>query len=369
MAIMDPGFYHKLLEVSSEVQMKPEDLLNVMSLESGVDPTAHNANGNASGLIQFMPSTLKGLGYQGSHSDFRQLSAIDQLDYVKKYIMNNMKYNGGPFTSAAQYYVANFLPVALQLPGIKSGDPDTIIVAKNPDHPHLPGVSTHMESVYYNANPVLDANKDGVITYGDIETILNRVAAGSNFKSALAQLQNSTGYQPSKIPQNMVATNQPPSTNLPPDNDVMSLLNNYLQEITSSERYSKKLYKQYLPKHYFVLKIDTSNYTDAVEFSRIISLALDEELLTNSFVHTNGQQVEVEGFIYGSQEKCAQAINQLAVTMAQMFQERTEKIGAIRANTHLIMNNKSSYQPLTVKDYLSQHKKFLLKFKDNKNGN
>src|ERR1700686_4094058 len=121
MVVMDPDFYKKLLEISSEVQMKPEDLLNVMAVESGIDPTAHNQNGNASGLIQFMPSTLKNLGYQGSHADFRKLSSVDQLDYVKKYVLDNMKYNGGPFTSAAQYYVANFLPVALKLPGVQKG--------------------------------------------------------------------------------------------------------------------------------------------------------------------------------------------------------------------------------------------------------
>src|ERR1700688_1273854 len=111
---MDPSFYQKLLEVSNDVQMKPEDLLNVMAVESGIDPTAHNMGGNASGLLQFMPSTLKNLGFQGTHGDFRQLSAVDQLDYVKKLILGNMRYNGGPFRSAAQYYVANFLPVALK---------------------------------------------------------------------------------------------------------------------------------------------------------------------------------------------------------------------------------------------------------------
>jgi Transglycosylase SLT domain len=357
---MDPGFYQKLLQVSSDVQMKPEDLLNVMVVESGIDPTAHNTNGNASGLIQFMPSTLKGLGFQGSHADFRQMSSVDQLDYVKKYILGNMKYNGGPFTSAAQYYVANFLPVALQLPGVKNGDPNTIIVAKNPNKPHLPGVSAHMESVYYNSNPILDADHDGVITYGDIQTVLNRAAGGKNFRSALAQLQNATGYQPSKelskAPPSMVATN------VRPTNNIMSILDSYLQEIAASDRSNKKIYKKYLPQQQLVIQVSAPNYADAVEFSHILTAALNEELLATAFTHTDGQQVEVECRIHGPQADCFYAVQQLTNIVADAFTVATKKVGSLQVKNKLFMNKKSSYQPISLEAYDTQHRKFLLKF-------
>jgi hypothetical protein len=358
MVITDPGFYQKLLEVSSEVQMKPEDLLNVMAVESGIDPTAHNANGNASGLIQFMPATLKGLGYKGTHADFRQMSSIDQLDYVKKYILGNMAYNGGPFTSAAQYYVANFLPVALQLPGVKEGDPSTIIVAKNPDKPHLPNVSTHMESVYYNANPSLDADKDGVITYGDIQTVLSRASAGKNFNAALAQLQNNTGYKPSsKAPASMVATNK-----ISPNNDIMSVLNTYLAQVAASERSNKKLYKKYLPKHQLVIRIDAPTYAATTEFSRVLANALDEELLADAFIHTDGQWVDVECRIHGPKDDCFKTVQQLTNIVAEVFEIATKKIGGIKVKTQFFMNKKSSYQPITIEASNYQHRKFLLKF-------
>jgi Transglycosylase SLT domain len=359
MVVMDPGFYQKLLQVSSEVQMKPEDLLNVMSLESGIDPTAHNANGDASGLIQFMPSTLKGLGFQGSHADFRQMSSIDQLDYVKKYILGNMKYNGGPFTSAAQYYVANFLPVALQLPGIKAGDPSTIIAAKNPDKPHLPGVSTHMESVYYNANPVLDADHDGAITYGDIQTVLNRAAGSKNFRSAVAQLQNTTGYQPSKQPSSMMASNKSAPMN---DNNVMNILNEYLQQVAASDRSNKKIYKKHLPQHQLVIQILAPSYTDAVEFSHVLAAALDEELLATAFTHTDGQRVEIECRIHGPQNDCFYSVQQLSTIIAEAFAIATKKVGSIQVKTQFFMNKKSSYQPISLEAFSSQHRKFLLKF-------
>jgi hypothetical protein len=354
--ITDPGFYQKLLQVSSEVQMKPEDLLNVMSLESGVDPTAHNPNGNASGLIQFMPATLKSMGYQGSHADFRQLSPTDQLDYVKQYILNQMKFNGGPFTSAAQYYVANFLPVALQLPGIKKGDPSTIIVAKNPDHPHLPGVSTHMESVYYNANPVLDADHDGAITYGDIQTVLNRVSAGKNYHAALAQLETNTGYQPAdKIAPSMVASNSPPA------DDLISILNRYLQEITASRK-DKQLYKRYLPTHNLTIQVSSPDYTEAVEFSTVLASSLDEELLADAFVHTNGHHVEVECRIPGSPAICKRAVEELTEAIKQAFKIATRRIGEISIDYQVCMDKKSSYQPISLVTATLQHRQFLLKF-------
>jgi len=355
MPVMDPGFYQKLLEVSNEVQMKPEDLLNVMAVESGIDPTAHNSGGDASGLLQFMPSTLKNLGFKGTHSDFRQLDGVDQLDYVKKLIQSNMKFNGGPFTSAAQYYVANFLPVALKLPGIKNGDPSTVIVAKNPDRPHLPGVSTHQESVFYNSNPVLDADKDGAITYGDIQTVLNRAASGKNFKSAVAQLQSATGYQPGKAAPSMVASNKP-------SNNVYNILDKYLQQVTAADRSNKKIYKKFLPNHDILIRVFADSQTDAIEFCRILTTAFDEELSASSFIHTNGSQVEVQCSIAGPAEACFDTIKQLTDAIAEAFEVATKKIGGIKVKTDCVMNKKSSNREIDLKTANSQYRKFLLKF-------
>jgi Transglycosylase SLT domain len=353
MPVMDPSFYQKLLEVSNDVQMKPEDLLNVMAVESGIDPTAHNRNGNASGLLQFMPSTLKNMGFQGTHADFRNLSAVDRLDYVKKLIQSNMKFNGGPFTSAAQYYVANFLPVALQLPGIKEGNPNTVIVAKNPDKPHLPGVSTRMESIYYNANPVLDADGDGAITYGDIRTVLARAAGGKNFKSALAQLQNATGYQPSSA--TTMAANVP-------NINLYDIINQYLQQVSASDRSNKKLYKKFLPNHNILIRIFADDKNNAIEFSRILTAALDEELSASSFIHTNGHQIEIECKIAGPKDICFKTVKELTDAVAEAFEIATKKIGGIQIKTACVMNKKSSYQEIDLKTANLQYRKFLLKF-------
>lgn len=364
MPVMDPSFYQKLLEVSNDVQMKPEDLLNVMALESGIDPTAHNQGGDASGLLQFMPSTLKGLGFQGSHADFRNLSAVNQLDYVKRLIQGNMEFNGGPFTSAAQYYVANFLPVALKLPGIKQGNPDTIIVAKDPDRPHLPGVSTRMESIYYRSNPALDADGDGLITYGDIQKVLARAAGGKNFRMALAQLQSATGYQPDASPPSMVAVKTVPHSSVTssPGDNVYPILNRYLQQVAASDRSNKKLYKKYLPNHDVLIHVFANTNIDAVEFARVLTTALEEELHADAFTYTNGRQVDVQCKIAGPTDICFEAVKELTSAITEAFEVATKKIGGITVKTNCVMNKKSSYQEIDLKTANSQYRKFLLKF-------
>lgn len=368
MPVMDPSFYKKLLQVSNEVQMKPEDLLNVMAVESGIDPTAHNKNGDASGLIQFMPSTLKSMGFKGSHVDFRNLSSVEQLDWVKKYITNNMALNGGPFTSAAQYYVANFLPVALKLPGIKRGDPNTVIVAKNPEHAHLPGISTKLETIYYDANTALDANKDGAITFGDIQAVLDHAAGGKNFRAALAQLQNTTGYEPDPNHATMVAQRPNPAAQHPAaqqpteaPGDLFAILDRYMKQVFAADRSNKAIYKKLLPNNDILIKIFADNTTNAIEFSRILTSALEEELSANSFIHTNDDQVEVQCSIAGPSEDCFAAVKQLTASISEAFEIATKKIGGIKITANCIANKKSSYKEIDLKTADSQYRKFMLK--------
>jgi hypothetical protein len=203
---VSPSFYNKLLEVANELGMKPEMLLGVMAMESGVNPHAGVGQHTAAGLIQFEPSTLKGLGFNGTQDDFRNTDAIKQLDYVKKFVAGNMRYNGGPFKSLAQYYVSNFVPVALKLLGVQNEDPNTILVAKNPTEPHLPGVDMKTEASYYKSNRVLDVDNDGFITYKDIQATMARTVGGKDYLQALNEMKNATGYtaqQPVNGPTNI----------------------------------------------------------------------------------------------------------------------------------------------------------------------
>jgi hypothetical protein len=144
--------------------------------------------------------------------------------------------------------------------------------------------------------------------------------------------------------------------------DMTAILNNYLQQIAASEKRNKKLYKNYLPTNHVVIQIKSDNYINAVEFSRILCAALDEELLSRSFTHTDGNQVEVECAIPGPEYECFETVKQLTNSIADAFKLATIKLGGLKVKTECIMNKKSSYQQISLASANNQYRKFLLKF-------
>lgn len=65
--------------------------LNAIKMqESGGNFRAINKQSGALGLYQFMPKTLRGLGYQGSFQDFLNNPAL-QTEYMKKFTLQNAK--------------------------------------------------------------------------------------------------------------------------------------------------------------------------------------------------------------------------------------------------------------------------------------
>lgn len=356
MVKLSPEFYKKLLMVSNNVGMKPEHILQVMASESGLNPQAHNSTGDATGLIQFMPNTLKGLGFKGTYQDFKNIPDYKQLDYVEKLIKAITKFNGGPLKSAAQYYVGNFIPAALAIPGVKEENPRTIICSRNPTTPHIPGVSLQREAHFYSVNQGLDHNKDGNITYGDMQSAVARAAAGKNYQMALNDLSTNTNYKPTRslnTPQ--FAANKKPQ-------GIFDMLEGFLHQIMASEKSNKQIYKKYLPYNNAVIKINAGNYINSVEFARVCTQALEEELLSKAYIHTNGKEVEIETSIPGPSEESFKAAEQLVTSLAEVFYDATKKIGSISVKTEFISNKKSSYQPISIKSAEMQHRKFLLKF-------
>ena len=118
------------------------DLLSFMMNESGLDPAAHNKNGNASGLIQIMPSTLKGMKERKYESvkdietvdDIRKLSIEKQVPIIDDYFdYTGLKKSGevakkeGRNVDMATLYSAVFLPAFKDKPnnfimGIRPGE-------------------------------------------------------------------------------------------------------------------------------------------------------------------------------------------------------------------------------------------------------
>ena len=153
-----PEFLAKVKEISQRLDCDYRDLLGLMNSESGINAKAKNPNGSATGLIQFIESTARSLGT--TTAELRQMSPIDQLDYVEKYLAN-AKANAGISgrLSAGDLYALTFLPGR---------------ASRN--------VLTSSGEKYYAHNKGLDLNKDGQITKDELgQRIRNKYVSDNSF--------------------------------------------------------------------------------------------------------------------------------------------------------------------------------------------
>jgi hypothetical protein len=157
--------------------------------------------------------------------------------------------------------------------------------------------------------------------------------------------------------QNAIVQNTPASSG----GSMLDIVNNYLHRILASEKPSKKLYKQYLPSNDIVISVK-ADYTDAIEFSRVLCSVLEEELMAKAFTHVDGQNVEVECSIHGPADACLDVVKEVTQATAQAFKKATAKIGGIEVKPEFLMNKKSSFQQINIKTAINQHRIFLLKF-------
>lgn len=146
-------FCQKVIDISKEIECTPDDLMTVINLETAgtFSPSVQNKDTKATGLIQFMPKTAKSL--DTTTEKLKSMSAIEQLDYVKKFLINGKntrKITGS--IDATTLYCLIFWPEA-------ATKEDSFVIAKN-DHDKTEDT--------YDLNKGLDANKDNVITRGDL---------------------------------------------------------------------------------------------------------------------------------------------------------------------------------------------------------
>jgi hypothetical protein len=136
-------FEAKLKEISKDLSLKPAWLTTVMYAESRMNPKAVNAKSGATGLIQFLPSTAAKLGT--STEALKQMDAVKQLDYVKKYFQPY----ASKISSIYDTYLAVFYPAAL-------GKNDSYILFSK-------------GSAAYTNNAAMDLDKDGKVTKKDVK--------------------------------------------------------------------------------------------------------------------------------------------------------------------------------------------------------
>lgn len=148
-------------------------------------------------------------------------------------------------------------------------------------------------------------------------------------------------------------------------NKINGFLDQFINSIASSQvsggLVKKTAYKK-LPQNKILIKIESNDLVNSLEFARILCLALDEEAQAETSVHTNRNNVEVFCNINGPEEICNKAVSQLSKALGIVFKEATKKIGGIEVKTNIILNELPSYQELDIKLALSTYRQFHLKF-------
>ena len=149
-ARVDREFRKKVREVAANLGFDPNWLMAVMAFETGrtFSPSERNRISGATGLIQFMPSTARGLGT--TTTQLARMSAVQQLDWVEKYFQ--------PYKSRVRNlgdcYMAVLWPASI-------GKSDSYVMWR-------------AGSVQYNQNSGLDTNRNGEITRGEAVSRVNK---------------------------------------------------------------------------------------------------------------------------------------------------------------------------------------------------
>ena len=109
----DAEFKKKIDELGAKLKLDPQKLLAMMKLESGLEAGIVNRYSGATGLIQFMPSTAKGLGT--SVEDLGKMTALEQMKYVEMYLERALsgKTPQGEKFSSSDLYASVFWPAAI----------------------------------------------------------------------------------------------------------------------------------------------------------------------------------------------------------------------------------------------------------------
>lgn len=146
---------NKIREVSSALGIEPNWLMAVINFESAgtFSPSIQNPYSDATGLIQFMPSTATSLGT--TVTELKAMDFIQQLDYVKKYYW--------PYRTRIKgfvdLYLATFFPIAM-------GKPSNWVLRAS-------GISAEKIA---QQNPAFD--EGGFVTVGKIKrVILSKIPA------------------------------------------------------------------------------------------------------------------------------------------------------------------------------------------------
>ena len=100
-----PGVKKKIDDLAKKHGFSSEQMLKVIEKESQFETNAVNTNGGATGLIQFYKDknqTYKTInGVKSELTDIKEMTALEQLDLVDEYFVENHKKGQHPYTTVA----------------------------------------------------------------------------------------------------------------------------------------------------------------------------------------------------------------------------------------------------------------------------
>jgi hypothetical protein len=149
---VSPLFKERLLWIANALRVDPNYLMACMAWESGetFSPSIKNAAGSgATGLIQFMPTTARGLGT--TTAALAKMTAEDQLNYVYKYF----RPYAGKLNNLGDVYMAILWPKGV-------GKPDHYVLFDRSKAPTA-----------FRQNAGLDVNKNGQVTRAECLVKIN----------------------------------------------------------------------------------------------------------------------------------------------------------------------------------------------------
>jgi len=137
-----------LISVAKSLGTEPKYLHALINFESGWNPQAKNPTSSAKGLIQFMDSTARDMGFASSQDLINKYPTIEaQLKTpVKKYLA---KY--APFSSDQDLFMAVFYPVARTWSPLRAF-PQAVQNA----NPSIKTVQDYINYVYKKWNPSVE---------------------------------------------------------------------------------------------------------------------------------------------------------------------------------------------------------------------
>jgi hypothetical protein len=170
-------FRARVIAMAAVLRCDPSWLMAIMAFETGrtFSPAARNAVSGATGLIQFMPSTAKGMGT--TVEALAAMTALEQLEWVERYFAPYT----GRLDTLSDAYMAVLWPRAV-------GRPESFVIFDR-------------GTVAYTQNAGLDANKDGQITKAEASGYVARLLAEGLQPDNAATEAVRPGGLPSPTPQ------------------------------------------------------------------------------------------------------------------------------------------------------------------------